>query len=139
MTDFKPQTTQSASITATLYEREQQQRPGTQMTRIRRIFTYTRASASSAQSVFHRNPSAFICVHLRLIFVSLYMRFQKIQNEFFLNNLNLKNTLGTLWCLIILKDKPQMNADERRFVIWGSVYINSFLILFDKNSGDTYS
>lgn len=55
-----------------------------------------------------------ICVHLRLIFVSL-------------------------WCLIILKDKPQMNADERRFVIWGSVYINSFLILFNKNSGDTYS
>ncbi len=27
-----------------------------------------RVSASSAQSAFYRNPSAFICVHLRLIF-----------------------------------------------------------------------
>jgi hypothetical protein len=40
-------------------------------------------SASSAQSVFHRIPSAFICVHLRLIFVSLNDRIQEIHFELF--------------------------------------------------------
>ncbi len=51
-----------------------QQRNGTRMTRIGRIFTDPRASASSAQSVFYRSPSsmknslsAFIHVHPRLI------------------------------------------------------------------------
>jgi hypothetical protein len=39
----------------------------------------TRVSASSTQSVFYRNPSAFICVHLRLIFVSLSDKTQEIQ------------------------------------------------------------
>jgi hypothetical protein len=38
---------------------------------------------SSALSVFYRNPSAFICVHLRLIFVSLRDRARKIQFELF--------------------------------------------------------
>ncbi len=42
-----------------------------------------RVSASSVQSVFHRIPSAFICVHLRLIFVSLSDRTQDIQNKLF--------------------------------------------------------
>ncbi len=50
----------------------------TRITRIGRIFTDPCASVSSAQSVFNRNPSgasAFICVHLRLIF---YREMQKI-------------------------------------------------------------
>jgi len=64
-------------------------------------------------NVFHRNPSAFICVHLRLIFVSLYLRFRKIQNELFLYNLK---SLHTLWCLILIKNKPQIpgRASEGR-------------------------
>jgi len=49
-------------------------------TRIRR---YPRASASSVQSVFHRIPSAIICVHLRLIFVSLSDRIREIQFKLF--------------------------------------------------------
>ena len=41
----------------------------TRIIRLRQIFTDNqRASASSAQSMFHSNPSAFICVHPRLIF-----------------------------------------------------------------------
>jgi hypothetical protein len=51
----------------------------TRMTRIARIFTDLRASASSVASIFYRIPSAFICVHLRLIFVSLSDRTRKIQ------------------------------------------------------------
>jgi hypothetical protein len=51
--------------------------------RMTQIFTDRRASASSAQSVFHRIPSAFICVHLRLIFVSLSDRTRKIQFKLF--------------------------------------------------------
>jgi hypothetical protein len=49
----------------------------TRMTRIARIFTDPCVSVSSAQSVFYFNPSAFICVHLRLIFVSLSDRTHK--------------------------------------------------------------
>jgi len=52
-------------------EEMQKPRRGTRMTQIALIFTDPCASASSVQSVFHRIPSAFICVHLRLIFVSL--------------------------------------------------------------------
>jgi hypothetical protein len=48
-----------------------QLRFGTRMTRIRRIFTDPCVSVSSAQSVFYRRISAFICVHLRLISVSI--------------------------------------------------------------------
>ncbi|CAG0964333.1 hypothetical protein METP3_01042 [Methanosarcinales archaeon] len=40
----------------------------TRMTRIGRMFTDPRASASSAQSVFYRCVSAFIGVHQRLIY-----------------------------------------------------------------------
>jgi len=39
--------------------------------------------ASSAQSAFHRRSSAFIRVHLRLIFVSLCDRTRKIKFELF--------------------------------------------------------
>ena len=60
---------------ATLREEDRetapQSRRGTRMTRIARIITDLRVSASSAQSAFYRNPSAFIRVHLRLIFVSV--------------------------------------------------------------------
>jgi hypothetical protein len=53
------------------------------ITRMTRIYTYPRVSASSAQSAFQRRLSAFICVHLRLIYVSLSDRTQKIQFEQF--------------------------------------------------------
>ena len=63
------QRTQSTAIQAILFEKAQQQRIKTRMTRLRQIFTDNqRTSASYAQSMFHSNPSAFICVHLRLIF-----------------------------------------------------------------------
>jgi len=63
------QRTQSAAILATLFENVQQYRIKTRITWLRQIFTDNqRASASSAQSKFHSNPSAFICVHLRLKF-----------------------------------------------------------------------
>ena len=44
-----------------------------------------RVSASSAQSAFHRRLSAFICVHLRLISVSLSDRAQKIKGEYLMD------------------------------------------------------
>lgn len=62
------QRAQSSAIPATAYETAPPSRRGTQMTRIGRIFTDSCASASSAQSAFHRHLSAFICVHPRLIF-----------------------------------------------------------------------
>ena len=63
------QRTQSAAIQAILFENVQQLRIKTRITRLRQIFTDNqRASASSAQSMFHSNLSAFICVHPRLIF-----------------------------------------------------------------------
>jgi len=77
------QSTQSFAIPATTYETAPPSRRGTRMTRIAQIFTDPCVSASSALSVFYRNPSAFICVHLRLIFVSLSDRTQKIQFELF--------------------------------------------------------
>jgi hypothetical protein len=83
--DFSPQSTQrsqSYAIPATASEPAPPSRRGTRMTRIGRIFTDSRASVSSVASVasvFYRNPSAFICVHLRLIFVSLSDRTRKIQ------------------------------------------------------------
>lgn len=56
------QRTQSKAIQAILFENVQQQRIKTRMTRLRPIFTDNkRASASSRQSMFHSNPSAFIC------------------------------------------------------------------------------
>jgi hypothetical protein len=69
--NFSPQRaqrTQSSAIPVTMYEKAAASRLRTRMTRIARIFTDPCASASSAQSVFHR-LSAFICVHLRLIFL----------------------------------------------------------------------
>jgi hypothetical protein len=77
------QRSQSSAIPATAYEQAPPSQRGTRMTQIRRIFTDMRAAVSSVASVFNRNPSAFICVHLRLIFVSLSDRTQKIQFELF--------------------------------------------------------
>ncbi|MCD4810330.1 MAG: hypothetical protein K8R17_10600, partial [Methanosarcinales archaeon] len=69
------QRTQSTAILATLFENVQQQRIKTRITRLRQIFTNNQRSfASSAQSMFHSNPSAFIYVHLRL-------KFDKKMNE----------------------------------------------------------
>jgi hypothetical protein len=65
---ISPQSSQSLAIPATAYEPTPLSRRGTRMTQIARIFTDQRASAVS---VFYRIPSAFICVHLRLLFVSL--------------------------------------------------------------------
>ncbi|CAG0960289.1 hypothetical protein METP3_00786 [Methanosarcinales archaeon] len=62
------QSTQSSAIPATAYEPAPPSRRGTRMTRIARISTDLRASASSVQSAFYCFPSAFYCVHPRLIF-----------------------------------------------------------------------
>ncbi len=62
------QRSQSSAIPATAYETAPPSQRGTRMTQIGRIFTDPCASVSSAQSVFYRHSSAFICVHLRLIF-----------------------------------------------------------------------
>jgi len=67
--------TQSSAIPANKHETAPPSRRGTRMMRIGRIFT---DPSASAQSVFYRNPSAFICVYLRLIFVSLSDRIQEI-------------------------------------------------------------
>jgi hypothetical protein len=77
------QRTQSSAIPMAAYETEPPSRRGTRMTRIVRIFTDPRVSASSALSVFYHNPSAFICVYLRLIFVSSSDRTYEIQFELF--------------------------------------------------------
>gem|GEM_PF-4763785 len=68
-------------------------------TRIARIFTDPCASPSSAQSVFHRIPSAFICVYLRLIFVSLSDRIQKaiIRRFVYLNSNQNSNQLAEIY------------------------------------------
>jgi hypothetical protein len=98
---ISPQSTQrsqSFAIPATKYETAPPSRRGTRMTRIARIFTDLCASVSTVapvdvahtygsrhtwRSVFYRNPSAFICVYLRLIFVSLNDRIQEIQFDLF--------------------------------------------------------
>jgi hypothetical protein len=77
------QRSQSFAIPATAYEPAPPSRRRTRMTQIARIFTDQRASASSAVSVFYRIPSAFICVHLRLLFVSLSDRIREIQFDLF--------------------------------------------------------
>ncbi|MCZ7402262.1 MAG: hypothetical protein O8C61_08575 [Candidatus Methanoperedens sp.] len=74
-----PQRSQSFAIPATAYEPAPPSRRGTRMTRIGRIFTDMHESASSIASILYRIPSAFICVHLRLIFVSLSDKTRKIQ------------------------------------------------------------
>lgn len=58
---ISPQRAQSSAISVTLYEKATTSRFRTQMTRIARIFTDPRASASSAQSAFYFILSAFIC------------------------------------------------------------------------------
>jgi hypothetical protein len=81
--DNSSQRTQSSEVP--MCETALRQRLRTRMTRIARIFTDPCASALSAQSVFYRNPSAFIRVNLRLIFVSLSDRNRDIQFELFLS------------------------------------------------------
>ncbi len=108
----RAQRTQSTAATFALWNGIAPQRIRTRMTRIARIFTDPCASASSAQSVFHYIPSAFICVHLRLTFVSLSDRIQEIQLKLF----PIINDYQTHSCLNLLENKPQINADERRFV-----------------------
>ena len=61
------QRSQSLAIPATAYEPAP---PSQRGTRMMRIFTDLHASVSSVASILYRIPSAFICVHLRLIFVS---------------------------------------------------------------------
>jgi hypothetical protein len=68
------QKAQRSAIPVTNYEKAAQSRLRTRMTRIARIFTDPCASASSAQSVFHCNPSAF----LRLIFEKSNMSYGKV-------------------------------------------------------------
>jgi len=61
------QRSQSSALPASAYEPAPPSQRGTRMTRIGRIFTDPRASVSSAQSAFYCLPSAFYCVHPRLI------------------------------------------------------------------------
>ncbi|MCG2734981.1 MAG: hypothetical protein L6282_01175 [Candidatus Methanoperedenaceae archaeon] len=81
--NLSPQRAQSSAIPVTIYEKAAASRLRTRMTRIARIFTDPFVSASSVQSVSHYVLSAFICVHLRLIFVSLSDRIQEIQLKLF--------------------------------------------------------
>ncbi len=63
------QRTQSTAILAILFENVQQQRIKRRITRLRQIFMDNqRTSALFVQSMFHSNPSAFICFNPRLIF-----------------------------------------------------------------------
>ena len=75
---YSPQRAQSSQRSFLPFEIESekilQEQNGTRMTRIGRIFTDSRVSVSSAQSVFYRNHSrmknplsAFMCVDPRLI------------------------------------------------------------------------
>ena len=88
---------ESSDMPVTTYEKAATLRFRTRMTRIGRIFTDIfdgcafwfnssdnkpqRPQRTQSRSVFYRNPSAFICVHLRLISVSLSDRTQKIKGE----------------------------------------------------------
>jgi len=116
-----PQSTQRAQSTATFSPQYERALPQRFRTRIARIFTdtcYPCVSASSAQSAFNCPPSAFICVHLRLIFVSLSDRTPKIKFELFPIQEKIEpcnNNQAHSW-LNLLKNKPQIHADERRFV-----------------------
>ncbi len=76
-----PQRAQSSIIT--IYKKSATSRLRTWMMQIARILTDPCASALSAQSVFYCTPSAFICVHLRLTFVSLSDIIQDIQIKLF--------------------------------------------------------
>ena len=58
------QKAQRSAIAVTNYEKAAQSRLRTRITRIARIFTDPCASASSAQSVFHCNPSAFLAANI---------------------------------------------------------------------------
>jgi len=113
----KPQMmAQSSSIPITTYEKAAPSRYRTRMTRIARIFT---DMCASEQSAFHFIPSAFICVHLRLIFVSLSDRTRKIQFEPFpiQEKIEPVNNNQVNSCLQLLENKPQINADEHRFIV----------------------
>ena len=69
---YSPQSSQSTAIQAILFEKVQQLRIKTRITRLRQIFMDNqRTSASSAQFMFHSNPSAFICVYLRSFAVNI--------------------------------------------------------------------
>jgi hypothetical protein len=65
---ISPQRMQRSAIPARLSGKPSVPRRRTRMTHIGRIFTDPRASASSVQSVFHHNPSAYFHVHPQLIF-----------------------------------------------------------------------
>jgi len=71
-----------------------------------------RVSASSAQSAFHRRLSAFICVHLRLIFVSLSDRIREIKFGLFpiQEKIEPANNNQAHSCLNLLENKPQIMA-----------------------------
>jgi hypothetical protein len=96
---ISPQRSQSLAIPANKHETAPSSRRGTRMTQIARIFADPCASALSVLSVFYRIPSAFICVHLRIIFVSAY-------------NYQIHS------CLNLLENKPHsFGIDERRLSI----------------------
>jgi hypothetical protein len=80
---FQQGLTGSTLFPANKHETAPPTRRGTRMTRIERISTDPRASASSARSAFHRRSSAFVCVYLRLIFASLSNKIWKTKFKLF--------------------------------------------------------
>ncbi len=110
----RAQRTQSSAIPVTTYEKAAASRFRTRMTQIARIFADLCVSVSSAQSVFYYIPSSFICVHLRLIFVSLSDRIQEIQLKLFpiicQKIIESANDYQTHSCLNLLKNKPQISV-----------------------------
>jgi len=108
----RTQRAQSTGIFKIFFEKTLTPRRRIRMKQIRRIFADPSVSASSAQSVFHWTPSAFIRVHLRLIFVSLSDRTQKIKFELFPveEKIELSNNNKAHSLLNLLKNKPQISV-----------------------------
>jgi len=81
-------------------------------------------SASSALSVFYRRLSAFICVHLRLIFVSLSDRTRKIKFELFLiqEKIEPANYYQAHSCLNGLNKSPQSTQRTQSLAIPVNTY-----------------
>ncbi len=82
-------------------------------------YEYPCVSVSSAQSVFYRNPSAFICVHLRLIFVSRSDRTRKTKFELFpiQEKIEPANYDQAHSCLNGLTESPQSTQRAQRIEI----------------------
>ncbi len=135
-----PQRSQSLALLATAYEPAPPSRWGTWMTRI-----FTDMRASSVASIFYRNPSAFICVHLRLIFVSLRDRTRKIQFKLFPRSSTIPVTkyekvaasrFGTRIARIFMDPCASVSSVQSAFYRSPSAYVSLHpRLLFNKGCG----